>query len=294
MALESMTGFARTSGAAEWGSWVWEAKSVNGKGLDARINTPSGLEGIEKAIKTAASERFTRGNFQIGLRIEVSDIESALSVNQAALRALMDAYEQADQTVATGPALAALMGIKGVTEVAGSNIRTLAENKEAIAALTSSGFEALDLLKTSRAEEGEKLEKMLAGHLSEIGQLTKQAVAFTKDQTVAIKGTFRQRIAELDIEGAVSEERLAGEIAILAAKADVSEELDRLQAHVESGQNMLVSKEAIGRSLGFLAQELNREANTLCSKSASLDLTNVGLALKTVIDQFKEQAANVE
>lgn len=289
-----MTGFARTSGAADWGSWVWEAKSVNGKGLDTRINTPSGLDGIEKAIRTTACERFTRGNFQIGLRIEVSDIESALSVNQAALKALMDAYEQADQTVATGPALAALMGIKGVTEVAGSNIRTLAENKEAIAALTSSGFEALDLLKTSRAEEGEKLERMLAGHLSEIGQLTKQAVAFAKDQTIAIKDTFRQRIAELDIEGAVSEERLAGEIAILAAKADVSEELDRLQAHVESGQNMLVSKEAIGRSLGFLAQELNREANTLCSKSASLDLTNVGLALKTVIDQFKEQAANVE
>ncbi|GAB5457627.1 MAG: YicC family protein [Henriciella sp.] len=289
-----MTGFARTSGAEDWGSWVWEAKSVNGKGLDARINTPSGLDGIEKAIKTAVSERFTRGNFQIGLRIEASDPEGALSVNKAALKALMDAYEQADQTIATGPALATLMSIKGVTEATSSNIRTLAENNDAIAALTSSGIEALELLKTSRAEEGEKLKNMLVGHLSEIGQLTKQATAFAKDQTLAIKEVFRQRIAELDVEGVVSEERLAGEIAILAAKADVSEEFDRLQAHVESGQSMLTSKDAIGRSLGFLAQELNREANTLCSKSASLDLTNVGLALKTVIDQFKEQAANVE
>lgn len=292
--LSSMTGFARTSGSADWGSWVWEAKSVNGKGLDPRVNVPSGLDAIEKTIKTAVSKRFTRGNFQIGLRIELDASDGDLSVNQGALKALMAAYEEADQTVASGPALAALMAIKGVVEPAGANIRALAEDETAMALLVASGVEMLDLLHTSRAEEGEKLHGLLVGHLSEIAALTKQAIVFAKDQTAAIQETFRARIAELDLEGAVSEERLAGEIAVLAAKADVSEEVDRLQAHVESGQKMLASDQSVGRSLGFLAQEFNREANTLCSKSAILDLTNVGLALKSVIDQLKEQAANVE
>lgn len=289
-----MTGFARTSGEAEWGRWVWEGKSVNGKGLDARINTPSGLEAVEKAVKNAVSARFFRGNFQIGLRIEMAETGAEIIVNQTALKALMDAYEQADGTMATGPALATLMGMKGVVETGTPALRTLSELPGAVDAIVNSGEEMLDQLLIARRAEGEKLAKLLLGHLSEVAEISAESVEFAAEQLESIRQSYRSRIAELDQENTVSEERLASEIAVLAAKADVNEELDRLNAHVGSGMDLLKSAEAVGRNLGFLAQELNREANTLCAKSASMDLTNAGLALKSVIDQFKEQAANVE
>lgn len=289
-----MTGFARTSGEAEWGNWVWEGKSVNGKGLDPRVNVPSGLEAVEKSIKSGVSERFVRGNFQISLRIEMADTGTEITINQAALKTLMDAYEVADGTLVSGPALATLMSMKGVVETGSLHARRLAELPDVLAALIQSGEDMLDLLRASRREEGEKLSALLLGHLSEVGSVSTRSVVFAADQKVAIQQSYRERIAELDHDGVVSDERLAGEIAVLATKADVSEELDRLKAHVETGFDLVKSPDAVGRNLGFLAQELNREANTLCSKSASLDLTNAGLALKSVIDQFKEQAANVE
>ncbi|MCF6329291.1 MAG: DUF1732 domain-containing protein, partial [Henriciella sp.] len=195
---------------------------------------------------------------------------------------------------ATGPGLATLMAGKGVVETGASSLRALAEQPKAIAAMQASSLELLDLLKTSRDEEGVKLHDMLFGHLSEIDALSRSSVVFAVEQAVSIQQIYKARIAELDQDRAVSDERIAGEVAVLASKADVSEELDRLCAHVETGRALLASDDAVGRNLGFLAQELNREANTLCSKSATLDLTNAGLALKSVIDQFKEQAANVE
>jgi len=289
-----MTGFARTSGEADWGSWVWEAKSVNGRGLDARLNVPSGLEMLDKAIKKGVSARFTRGNLQIGLRIEMASGGVDVTVNDAVLKTLMDAYERVDGTVATGPGLATLMSLKGVVETGASSVRALSDQADAVVAMQTSGDALLDMLKLARDEEGVKLHDMLFGHLSEVESLSGAAAAFATEQTISIKQLYRQRIAELDQEGTVPDERIASEIAVLATKADVSEELDRLQAHVETGRALLASDEAVGRNLGFLAQELNREANTLCSKSATLDLTNAGLALKSVIDQFKEQAANVE
>lgn len=289
-----MTGFARSSGEADWGSWVWEGKSVNGKGLDARLNLPSGFETVEKTVRDGLSRRFARGNFQIALRLDTESVESGLTVNDGALRTLMEAYERADGTVATGAALATLMGLKGVVESRTTQSRELAEDNAIISTLAASANDMLDQLAAARQKEGEKLERLLFGHLSEIEGLTTQSVVFASDQLVHIQQQFRSRIEELDADHAVSDERLAAEIAILATKADVSEELDRLKAHVESGKTMLKSGEPVGRNLSFLSQELNREANTLCSKSASLDLTNAGLALKSVIDQFKEQAANVE
>jgi len=292
--LSSMTGFARTSGEAEWGSWVWEARSVNGRGLDLRVNVPSGLDELETAIKAGASSRFTRGSLQIGLRIELAGGGSDLAVNDAALNLLMEAYQRVDGTIATGPALATLMAMKGVVETGAPALRTLAANQGALAALNQSGEAVLDQLLAARLDEGRKLHDMLFGHLSEVESLCASAVAFAAGQAEALGVRYRTRLAEFDSEGAVSPERIATEIAVLAAKADISEELDRLTAHVGSGRDMLASDAAVGRNLGFLAQELNREANTLCAKSASLDLTNAGIALKGVIDQFKEQAANVE
>jgi uncharacterized protein (TIGR00255 family) len=293
MALSGMTGFARESGEAEWGTWSWEARSVNGRGLDVRLNVPSGLESIEQAVRKSVSETFKRGNLQIGLRIEMTGSEK-IAVNESVLETLIKAYEAADGTMATGPALASLMGIKGVVEAQSTSLRDLVEVEGAVEALIASGVALVQGLKTARDLEGADLKTMLAGHLSEMKSFHAQAIEFTAEQKTLIAEKYRQRIAEFDAEGAVPDERLATEIAVLSAKADVTEELDRLAAHIVRGNDLLESDGAIGRDLGFLAQELNREANTLCSKSASLDLTNAGLALKSVIDQFKEQAANVE
>ena len=149
-------------------------------------------------------------------------------------------------------------------------------------------------LARARNLEGEALKSLLLGQLSEMDSLRTKAAGYAESQKLAIAEKYHQRIAEFDSEGMVSDERLVTEIAVLATKADVTEELDRLEAHIERGRSLVSSDEAVGRDLGFLAQELNREANTLCSKSAALDLTNTGLALKSVVDQFKEQAANVE
>ena len=293
MALSGMTGFARESGEAEWGTWSWEARSVNGRGLDVRLNVPSGLESIEQAVRKSVSETFKRGNLQIGLRIEMTGSEK-IAVNESVLETLIKAYEAADGTMATGPALASLMGIKGVVEAQSTTLRDLVEVEGAVEALIASGVALVQGLKTARDQEGADLKTMLAGHLSEMTSFQAQAIEFAAEQKTQIAEKYRQRIAEFDSEGAVPDERLATEIAVLSAKADVTEELDRLAAHIVRGNDLLESDGAIGRDLGFLAQELNREANTLCSKSASLDLTNAGLALKSVIDQFKEQAANVE
>ena len=293
MGLSGMTGFARTSGEAEWGSWSWEARSVNGRGLDVRVNLPSGLDGVEQAMRKAASEEFSRGSLQLSLRIELAGAET-VSVNTNVLNTLMRAYETADGALATGPALATLMGVKGVVEAATLSMRDLNDVDGALGVLIKSGREAISALAESRKQEGVELTQLLSGQLAHMQTFSSDAANHAEAQKQALSEKYRTRIAEFDSEGAVSDERLATEIAVLAAKADVTEELDRLSAHISRGQELIASDAAVGRDLGFLAQEMNREANTLCSKSASLDLTNAGLALKSVIDQFKEQAANVE
>jgi len=293
MGISGMTGFARISEEAAWGSWSWEARSVNGKGLDVRVNMPSGLEDVDKAIRKAIGASFKRGSLQIGLRIELSGAET-VSINEDVLATLMAAYERAEGALATGPALATLMGIRGVVEAETLSMRDLAETDGSIDALIETGQRAIAALHARRVEEGDDLKALFVGQLSEMSDHVTDALRYAEAQRSAIAEKYRTRIAEFDSEGAVSDERLATEVAVLAAKADVTEELDRLQAHITRGQSLIEGDGAVGRDLGFLAQELNREANTLCSKSASLDLTNAGLALKSVIDQFKEQAANVE
>jgi len=293
MALSGMTGFARVNGEAAWGSWHWEARSVNGRGLDVRLNMPSGLEEVQKTVRKAASDAFTRGSIQLALRIELEGADT-VSVNETVLQTLVSAYEKAEGALATGPALATLMTIKGVVEADTMSLRDLADVDGAEDALIASGREVVAELLKARDQEGVDLTKMLVGQMSEMADLRVQAVQYAAAQKASIAEKYRVRIAEFDTEGAVSDERLVTEISVLATKADVTEELDRLEAHIARGQTLLTEASAVGRDLGFLAQELNREANTLCSKSAALDLTNTGLALKSVVDQFKEQAANVE
>jgi len=295
--LSGMTGFGRSGGEAEWGSWTWEAKAVNGRGLDVRVTVPSGFEGLDQSVKKLASGMFTRGNMQIGLRIELAS-GSGVAIDEGALGTIIAAYEKANGgEIAKGAALAELMTIKGVVEAgsgSGAALRELGRDEAVRKTLTESAQEALGKLESSRLEEGTSLNGILSGALDGMATHTAEAEAIAGEQPGLIKARLDVRLKELAVEGAVDAERLAAEVALTAAKADVREELDRLAAHIETGRGLLASGEPVGRKLDFLAQELNREANTLCSKSASLALTNAGLALKTLIDQFKEQAANVE
>ncbi len=292
--LQSMTGFSSLDGEADWGRWMWSARSVNGRGLDVRLAVPNGFEGLDARIKKAAATWFSRGNLQIGLRLDVESGQSGLSVDTGALQTLVDAFEQVHRMAPDAAAVATLMTVKGVVEHQAAGIRDLAEQDGVIAALAEQGETCLEILARARAEEGATLKQLLIEQLEQMQSLQVLARTFAAEQVSQISDRYRARIEELDQQGVVSPDRIAVEIAALAAKADIIEELDRLAAHIARGHSLLASGEPVGRTLGFLAQELNREANTLCAKSASLNLTETGLALKGIVDQFKEQAANVE
>jgi uncharacterized protein (TIGR00255 family) len=186
------------------------------------------------------------------------------------------------------------MTVKGVVETSGSSLRDLAGDEAAMAVLSAGAKAAIAQLAEGRRAEGRALMEMLSAHLDQVEALSAEAARLAATQPGLIKAKLQKQLEELDREGRVDAERFAAEAALSAARADVREELDRLGAHVKSGRELLKAGSPAGRKIDFLAQELNREANTLCSKSASLDLTNAGLSLKGVIDQFKEQAANVE
>lgn len=291
MAISSMTGFARGDGRVSFGTFYVEAKSVNGKGMDVRLNLPRSFAALENPIKAKLGSHFSRGSFQISLKYDVGEAAVPVRVNEAALKALVAAYETADGQLATGQALATLMTARGVLEEAQGEIEVTEADEAAILSIVDT---VLVELKAARDEEGAKLSSVLAGQIDEIEALTGKALTFAGDQIVQIRSRFEGRLSELDAEGRVDPDRLAAEVAVLLTKADVTEELDRLDAHISSARGLLAETLPNGRKFGFLAQEFHREANTLCSKSASLDLTNVGLALKSVIDQLKEQTANVE
>ncbi len=293
-ALSGMTGFARVSGEADWGTWAWEAKSVNGRGLDIRTSYPQGFEAIDRVAKSAAARLFSRGSVQLSLRVELTNASEELIVNEAALSSLIDAFSSSNGSPPNADALATLMTVKGVVEVGSLSTRTLAENEAAIAPIKSGLQDVLENLQSSRVEEGQSLKNILLRLVDEMSIETDKAAELAGGQPTLLKERLEKQLAELSADDKVDAERLAAEIALSAAKADVREEFDRLKAHIETARMHLSGGSPIGRKLDFLAQELNREANTLCSKSVHLDLTNVGLTLKGLVDQFKEQAANVE
>lgn len=292
--LSGMTGFARVSGEESWGAWAWEAKSVNGRSLDVRVNLPPGFEALEREVKAEAGARFNRGSLQVGLRIDLAAGAGGAVIDEALLGAMIAATRKAAGTDVTAEAVAALMTVKGVVETGGSSLRDLAQDEAIVALLSAGAKKALDELAKGRLAEGKVLAGVLGGHLDEIERLAAEAATHAVTQPGLIKARLQKQLDELDTDKRVDPERFAAEAALSAAKADVREELDRLAAHVRTGRDLLKAGSPAGRKIDFLAQELNREANTLCSKSISLDLTNAGLGLKGVIDQFKEQAANVE
>ncbi|HEY2357051.1 MAG TPA: YicC/YloC family endoribonuclease [Phenylobacterium sp.] len=293
MSLSGMTGFGRAEGALGAWSWAAEARSVNGRNLEVRFRGPPGFEGLERAAREGAQARFQRGQLTVGLQAKRSEGAGAVRLNLEQLDRYLAAgapYVASGQ--ATPPSLDGLLGLRGVIEAADA-----IEDPEAQAALeaamAASIAAALEGLAAGRAEEGRALDGVLGGLVVQIGELTSKASALAGGQPVLIKARFEKRLTELAGE-AVTEERILQEAAAMAVKADVQEELDRLRGHVDAAHSLLAAEGAVGRKLDFLTQEFMREANTLCSKSASSALTSVGLDLKAVIEQFREQVQNVE
>jgi len=294
--LTSMTGFADSRGLHGGSRWRWEAKSVNGRGLDMRFRTPMGYEGLEVGARTLATERFKRGSLQVVLTVAADEAGRGFRVDPAALAdAVRIAKRVAEETGLAPARVDGLLALKGVVvqeENAGLNDEARMARD---AALLESLADAFDLLSRARAAEGAKLEAILLKQISEIERLTGEARALALQQPFALRERMMAQLKELLAPGAtVPEDRIAQEIAMLAARADLREELDRLSAHCQEARSLIAAKEPAGRKLDFLAQEFNREANTLCSKSSDIQLTHAGLALKAVIDQFREQVQNVE
>ena len=288
-----MTGFGRAEGALGAWSWAVEARSVNGRNLEVRFRGPPGFEGLERAARDGAQSRFTRGQLTVGLQAKRNEGQGAVRLNLGQLERYLAAgapYVASGQ--AALPSLDGLLSLKGVIEAA-DGVEDPEAQARLEAAMAASIAVALDGLLAARDEEGRALLGVLGGLVETIGTLTATSAALAEGQPVIIKARFEKRLTELAGD-AVTEERVLQEAAVMAVKADVQEELDRLRGHVDAARTLLASDVAVGRRLDFLTQEFMREANTLCSKSASGALTSVGLDLKATIEQFREQVQNVE
>ncbi|WP_440957309.1 YicC/YloC family endoribonuclease [Oceanicaulis sp. LC35] len=293
MTLSGMTGFARSERSGVYGSVSVEARSVNGKGLDVRLRLPQGLDAVENPVRELAKARFNRGSVSLTVTLTAADASAEASVDQARLMAYVEATRAlVDKGLAERPTAGELLMLKGVIT---SEDAVLDEDQLAArdAAVLDAVAEAFDGLKTARLEEGAALKSVLDGHLEEITDLREQAANCAAALPDAIKARLQAKLDEL-ISGGVDPDRLAQEAAMMAVKADVREELDRLKAHIDSAHALLDAGSPCGRKLDFLSQEFNREANTLCSKSADTQLTNIGLALKATVDRLREQVQNVE
>ena len=291
--LSSMTGFARAEGASGVWSWAVEARSVNGRGLELRFRGPPGFDALERIAREAAQARFQRGQLNLTLQARRAEALGPVRINQAALdRYLALAADLAASGRATLPTADGLLALRGVIE-AGDAEDPPEVRAEVEAAMARTIGEALDGLKAARLAEGAALGRVLAGVVDRIEALSGEAEAEAVAQGPAIRERFQRRLAELLGEAAPAD-RILQEAAAMAVKADVREELDRLASHVAAARALMADEAASGRRLDFLTQEFMREANTLCSKSATVELTRAGLALKAAIDQFREQVQNVE
>lgn len=291
--LSGMTGFGRADGAGQGWTWSVEARSVNGRNLEVRYRGLSGFDNLERLAKTAAQARFARGQVSLGVqakRVEVG--EAAVTINAAVLARYLTLANELAEDGATPPSADGLLALRGVIEtpeeVDDPEARAALE-----AAMAATVEQALDALKQSREGEGALLRPVLDDFIARIEGLVASAEAEAVAQVEAIRERFTRRITELAPDAPGLEDRIFLEAAALATKADVREELDRLTAHVAAARQLVASAPA-GRKLDFLMQEFMREANTLCSKSATTALTGIGLELKAVIEQLREQVQNVE
>jgi uncharacterized protein (TIGR00255 family) len=295
MTLSSMTGFARSQGLSAPYAWTWEVKSVNAKSLDLRLRLPAGWDAIEIPVRARVAEKLARGALQAGLLVVREGVAPVVRVNEGVLEAVLTTMRNLTGRVnAEPPRLDGILGVKGVIEVVDTQEQE--DERRAAEAAVLTGFEAaLDGLVQMRREEGTAISQLLNERLTEISGLVERAHAAPGRRPEAIKQRLSEQVAILlDTNARLDPDRLHQEAILLATKADVREELDRLNAHVGQARKLMAGGGAIGRRLDFLAQELHRESNTLCAKSNDVELTNVGLELKTVVEQFREQVQNLE
>ena len=295
MALSSMTGFARGHGTSGTYAWVWEVRSVNAKGLDLRLRWPPGWDAIEPPARTRASAKLTRGTVHAALNVERQGVQPVVRVNDSVLAAVVATMKGlAGRIEAELPRLDGILAIKGVIEVHDADERE--DERQAAEAAVLSGFErVLADLVDMRRHEGGVIGRVLSERLSEISTLVARAEAAPGRRPEAIKARLQEQVAALlDNSSRLDADRLHQEAILLASKVDVREELDRLTAHVAQAAKLIGVGGAVGRRLDFLAQELNRESNTLCAKANDVELTNIGLELKSLVEQFREQVQNLE
>lgn len=294
MTLSSMTGFARTEGSSGASRWAWEVRSVNGRGLDVRLRLPPGWDRIDQPGRAIVQRLIGRGNVSATLTIASTTTASALRINEAALAAAVEIAEKVHAALGGVPATVdGILALPGIVE---REDEAAEGASEALAAAVVAGFEAaVDSMLAARRAEGAALGEILGRHLDEIGSLTAAAAAIAARTPEAVRARLAEQVRRIvEASPGLDPVRLHQEAALVAARADVAEELDRLAAHVAQGRGMLAGGGAIGRKLDFLAQELGREANTLCSKAADLELTRLGIDLKLAVEKLREQVQNLE
>jgi uncharacterized protein (TIGR00255 family) len=295
MVLSSMTGFARGHGVSGSYAWAWEVKSVNGKGLDVRLRLPPGWDAIEAPVRARAAEQLARGSIQATLTVERSGVAPVVRINAPVLDAILATLRALSSRIdARPPSLDGLLALKGVMDVS-----EMAENederRDAETAAIAGFAEAVAALSEMRQREGAALVRILKARLEQIAMLVGRAENAPARRVEAIRARLADQVATLLAQSErFDPDRLHQEAILLATKADVREELDRLAAHVAQAQQLIDGGGAVGRRLDFLAQEFNREANTLCAKANDVELTNIGLELKAAVEQFREQVQNVE
>ena len=295
MPLSSMTGFARGHGACGVYSWTWELKSVNAKGLDLRLRLPPGWDPIETPVRNAGAQVLARGTVYGTLAVERQGVAPVVRINEEVLAAVLAGIRSlTGKLQAAEPRLDGILSLKGVMEVTEQEEHE--QDRAQAEAAVIAGFEqTVTDLAGMRRHEGEALQRVLSQRLAEIQALTARAESAPGRRAEAIRARLAEQVALLlESSSRFDPDRLHQEAILIASKADIREELDRLASHVAQVQRLMTNGGAIGRRLDFLAQELNREANTLCSKSNDVELTNIGLELKTVVEQFREQVQNLE
>ena len=295
MTIKSMTGFGRADGATGAVAWAWEVRSVNGRGLDLRLRLPPGYESLEPRIREAVAKRISRGSLTLNLNVKRAEGATELRLNEAALRQVLDALERVRRTTGAAPPQAeALLAIKGVLEVVENEEDEEEAQARAEAMLAGLG-KALGGVVQARETEGGRLRTIILDQLAAIERLVSTVAASPTRTPEAIRRKLVDQLARILEPGtSLDENRLYQEAALLATRADVEEELQRLRAHIAAARELMDAREPGGRRLDFFAQEFNREANTLCSKASDPDITRAGLELKAVIDQMREQVQNIE
>ena len=294
---KSMTGFAAAKGEVDGYDWAWDIRSVNARGLDVRLRLPDWIEGLEPALRPLIQKAVARGNVSLSLKVQSAVAEQTGNINPEALDhalSMLAAVEQAAQHrgISLTPATPAdLLTLRGIIDTAVSDQETGPLRDALVAALPG----LLTAFNEMRKAEGRALGAILSDQIDRIETLTAAAASEAEARREQMAVTLRENLSRvLDNADGADADRVAQELALIAVKSDVVEELDRLRAHVEAARDLLAAKEPVGRKLDFLTQEFNREANTLCSKAQSAALTRIGLDLKHVIDQMREQVQNVE